>query len=288
MFNRLPVWLRQEIPRNMDFIKKRLNSFKPLKLSTVCLSAHCPNMPRCFQNNSVTFMILGGVCTRNCSFCAVDKGRPNLVDLFEGYKIAEAVRNLGLKYVVITSVTRDDLDLGGAVHFARVAYLVKRLNPKIRLELLIPDFKADKKALFILSKCPQEVIGHNLETVKRLYPNVRPQADYAQSLLVLKRIKKLGFAGLVKSGIMLGLGERQDEILRTIADLRRSDCDILTLGQYLSPSGKHFAVREFINPRVFEFYRGKALKMGFKAVYSGPLVRSSYNANELYERAKNG
>ena len=284
MMTRLPAWFRQEIPRDIHLVKNRLKSFENHKLNTVCASARCPNINRCFENNSVTFMILGDACSRNCGFCAVSKERPRVLDLSEPYNLALTIRGFNLRYVVLTSVTRDDLTFGGATQYARAVYLIRRLNPGRKIETLIPDFKGSKDALSLVVRANPDIIAHNLETVKAMYPAVRPLGDYARALSVLAGLRKLGFAGGIKSGIMLGFGEKKVEVLEAIADLRGAGCDILTLGQYLSPSKSHFPVKEFISPREFEFYRQRALDLGFKAVFSGPLVRSSYRAEEVYSQ----
>lgn len=282
---RLPSWFRQEIPRDVSFIKNRLKEFENSGLNTVCLSARCPNLSRCFEDNSVTFMIMGSSCSRNCGFCAVDKDRLGPIDPREAYNLALTIKRLNLSYVVITSVTRDDLPFGGASQYARVVHLIKKVNPGKKIELLIPDFKNQPEAISLVVKSCPDIIAHNLETVESLYQKVRPLADYRQSLEVLKKVKDLGFAGWVKSGIMLGFGESREEVIEAIGDLKESGCDILTLGQYLAPSNRHIPVKEFIAPEQFESYRREALELGFKAVYSGPLVRSSYKAGEMYLNA---
>ena len=286
MHKRLPFWFRQEIPRDAGFIKNRLKEFENSGLNTVCLSARCPNLNRCFEDNSVTFMIMGSNCSRNCGFCAVDKGRLNPLDALETYNLALTIRRLNLSYVVITSVTRDDLPFGGASQYARAVYLIRKINPGKKIELLIPDFRNQPEAISLVVKSRPDIIAHNLETVESLYQKVRPLANYRQSLEVIKKVKNLGFVGLVKSGIMLGFGESREEVIKAIRDLKESGCDILTLGQYLAPSDRHIPVREFIAPEQFESYRQKALELGFKAVYSGPLVRSSYKAGEIYSKVK--
>lgn len=282
--SRLPPWFRQEIPNNPAFIKNRLKDFENYRLHTVCLSAHCPNLNGCFENKSMTFMILGDNCSRNCRFCAVNKGKPLPLNLSEPFNLALAIYRLNLKYAVITSVTRDDLAFGGATEYARLVYLIRRLNPKIKIELLIPDFNNSKQALLLVIKSSPNVIAHNLETVKGLYHRVRPMADYNHSLTILRETREFGFAGFIKSGIMLGFGESQEEVLKAICDLKKSCCDILTLGQYLAPSKDNLAVKEFVKKKKFDFYRKYALGLGFKAVCAGPLVRSSYKAEELYSR----
>jgi len=279
---RLPSWFTQKIPKDINFIKNRLRDFENAKLSTVCKSAHCPNINYCFEHNSVTFMILGDTCSRNCNFCAVRKGRLRPLELGEPYNLALTIRNLNLQYSVITSVTRDDLYTERASHYARSVYAIRSLNPGKRIELLIPDFRNSRAALSLVIASAPDIIAHNMETVERLYLTIRPQAGYRRSLEVLKNIKEIGFAGFTKSGIMLGFGEHAEEVLQVFADLKEARCDIITLGQYLAPSLKHAPVKEFIPLEQFEFYRHKALEIGFKAVFSGPLVRSSYKAEEVY------
>lgn len=281
---RLPSWFTQEIPKDINFIRNRLRSFENARLSTVCQSARCPNINHCFEQNSVTFMILGDTCSRNCNFCAVHKGRLRPLDLAEPYNLALTIQKLNLQYIVITSVTRDDLPLGGATHYARAVYAIRSLNPGKRIELLIPDFKNSRVSLSLVIASAPDIIAHNMETVERLYPEIRPQAKYRRSLEVLKNIREIGFAGFTKSGIMLGLGEREDEVFEVLADLKEAQCDSITLGQYLAPSLKHAPVKEFIPLEKFEMYRRKALEIGFKAVFSGPLVRSSYKAEEVYSQ----
>lgn len=287
MLKRLPSWFRQEIPRDAGFIKNRLKEFENSGLNTVCLSARCPNLNSCFEDNSVTFMIMGSNCSRDCGFCAVDKGRLNPLELSETYNLALTINRLNLSYVVITSVTRDDLPFGGASQYARAVYLIRKINPGKKIELLIPDFKNQPEAISLVVKSCPDIIAHNLETVENLYQKVRPLADYRRSLEVLKKVKNFGFAGWMKSGIMLGFGERREEVIKAIRDLKESGCDILTLGQYLAPSKRHIPVEEFITPEQFESYRREALELGFKAVYSGPLVRSSYKAGEIYRNVDN-
>jgi len=285
VINRLPVWFKQEIPENIGSVRNRLRLFENLGLYTVCRSACCPNVSGCFKNNHVTFMIMGPNCSRHCAFCAVAKGVPVPLNSSEAYKVALSLRGLNLKYAVITSTTRDDLPSGGATQFTRVTYLVRTLNPGIKIELLIPDFKGSLAALGLVVRSSPDVIAHNLETVRRLYPEVRPQGNYHLALSIFKKIRKLGFAHLTKSGIMLGLGETEDEVIKTMRDLRSAGCDIFTLGQYLAPSAEHFPVKEFVCPEKFDFYRRKALSLGFKAVSAGPLVRSSYQAEETYSNS---
>lgn len=284
MISRLPAWFRQEIPRDITFIKNRLRNFENSRLNTVCLSAKCPNINSCFENNNVTFMLLGNICSRGCNFCAVEKGNSSPPALLEPYELALTIRRMNLRYVVLTSVTRDDLTCGGATQYARAVYLTRRLNPQIKIELLIPDFNGSKTPLGLVVKSRPDIIGHNLETARSLYAKLRPLADYQRSLTVLRNLRELGFAGLIKSAIMLGLGETESEALEAVSDLKNSGCDILTLGQYLAPAESNFPVKEFVSPERFDLYRRKALELGFRAVFSGPLVRSSYRAQEVYSQ----
>lgn len=284
MISRLPAWFRQEIPRDIAFIKNRLKNFENARLNTVCLNAKCPNINNCFENNNVTFMLLGNICSRNCNFCAVEKGNSLPPTLLEPYELALSIRRMNLRYVVLTSVTRDDLSCGGATQYARAVYLTRRLNPEVKIELLIPDFNGSETALGLVVKSRPDIIGHNLETAEGMYAKIRPLANYQRSLTVLRKLRELGFDGFIKSGIMLGLGETESETLEAVSDLKNSGCDILTLGQYLAPAKSNFPVKEFVSPERFEYYRRKALEFGFKAVFSGPLVRSSYRAEELYSK----
>lgn len=255
-------------------------------VSTVCEEARCPNQGGCFSNNSATFMILGDRCTRNCSFCAVKSSMPLPVDSREPERVADAASSLGLRFVVITSVTRDDLPDGGAVQFAKTIRALRERDAKIKIEVLTPDFKGDSEALLTVLEAQPDVFNHNIETVPRLYPSVRPEADYTTSINVLKTAKKLYHDIKTKSGIMLGLGEKEQEVLSVMKDLRDAGCDFLTIGQYLQPRRENLPVVEYIEPEVFEQYRIKGLKMGFVAVASSPLTRSSMNAGEMYEVGK--
>ncbi len=255
------------------------------KVSTVCQEAACPNIAHCFRNKKLTFMILGDTCTRDCRFCAVAKANDlNLtIDEDEPYRISGLVKRLGLDYVVITSVSRDDLPDGGAAQFAKTIESIYNINRNIKIETLIPDFKGSISSLKTVITASPGVVAHNIETVKRLYKDLRPKASYGLSLEVLSNIKKEDVRLTTKSSIMLGLGEREEEVTRTMEDLKYSHCDILTLGQYLAPSKKHYPVKEFIGREQFMRYKGIGLGLGFKAVLSGPLVRSSYQAAEVYK-----
>ena len=280
-----PEWLKIKIQgsRNTEQVKGILEK---LSLNTVCKEANCPNLMECFCSKTATFMILGKTCTRNCAFCNVTKGSPEDVDQEEPVHVAEAVRELGLKHAVITSVTRDDLTDGGAGHFAKVVSEVKKLNPGVTVEVLIPDFKGDKGALGTVIEAGPEILNHNIETVERLYPEVRPMASYGRSLELLKDAREIGGEVLTKSGIMVGLGEKKEEVFKVFEDLRRSGCEILTIGQYLAPSKNHHPVAEYIHPDLFDEYKKKALEAGFAHVVSAPFARSSYHAAELLERRK--
>lgn len=280
--NRLPFWFKQEIPE--EVVLERLRCLKEASVHTICQEAGCPNLSFCFKNKSLTFLILGDACTRNCKFCRVDKaglGEGLGLDRDEPYRIADLARSMGLNYVVITSVTRDDLVDGGASVFAQTIELIRAIGKNIKIEVLIPDFKANAFSLKVVLDAGPEVIAHNIETVSRLYPGLRPLADYFLSLEVLNKIKKINPRVTTKSSMMLGLGETEKEVIEAMKDLRMSRCDILTLGQYLSPSPKHYPVKEFIAPEQFEEYKDRGLELGFKAVFCGPLVRSSYRAEEV-------
>ncbi len=274
---RLPPWFKVRIRRGerFSYIESLL---RDLSLHTVCEGAGCPNIWECWNRGTATFMILGDVCTRNCNFCGVTKGRGGGVDRDEALRVARAVKALGLRYVVITSVTRDDLEDGGAGIFALTVEGIRRLSPGCKVELLIPDFGGSEEALKrVVEACP-DVLGHNLETVRRLYPLVRPMADYDRSLRLLREAKAMKGEMTVKSSLILGLGEGKEEVIETMMDIRETGCDILTLGQYLRPSRTHLPVRRFYSPGEFEELAGIGLEMGFSHVEAGPKVRSSYQA----------
>lgn len=274
-----PDWLKIKHSSNSN-LEKTGEILKRLSLHTVCEQANCPNIGECFCNGTATFLILGQNCTRNCTFCTVSKGTPQPVDPSEPAHVAEAVRELCLKHTVITSVTRDDLKDGGASHFADVIKAIRAECPGVTIEVLIPDFQGDREALQKVAAAKPEVINHNIETVERLYSEVRPMAAYARSLALLQSVKSIDPLIKTKSGIMAGLGETADEVLKTIRDLRKAGCDFLTIGQYLAPSKLHHPVVEYIHPDIFEKYRVEALNEGFSHVASGPFVRSSYHAAE--------
>jgi lipoic acid synthetase len=278
---RKPEWLRIKLDRgkNLDFVKK---IFTKLSLNTVCEEANCPNKGECFSKKTATFMILGNQCSRDCRFCNVSHDKMSTVDINEPENVAKAAVELGLNHVVITSVTRDDLPDGGAKHFYNVVRAIKTRNEKIIVELLIPDFQGNKNSLNQVILAKPEIINHNVETVPRLYPEVRPMAIYKRSLELLKSVKELDETIYTKSGIMVGLGEIEEEVIMVLKDLREVGCDFLTIGQYLAPSDSHYPVVEYIHPSVFDKYRTTALEMGFKFVAAAPLVRSSYNAAESF------
>jgi len=278
---RHPDWIKVPLTGTHE-TKKILRSYG---LSTVCEEARCPNQGRCFSKNTATFMILGNRCTRNCSFCAVDSLTPRPPDRDEPERVAKAAIELGLEFVVITSVTRDDLKDGGAGHFAKTIEAIRKLKKIIKIEVLTPDFKGDNQAVRVVLEAGPDVFNHNVETVPRLYGKVRPQADYLLSLKILKKAREMFPAIKTKSGIMVGLGETFEEVLMVMQDLRNSGCDFLTVGQYLQPRRTNIEVAEYVSPEAFEQYKEKALQMGFGAVSSSPLTRSSMNAGGLYRDA---
>ena len=272
-----PKWLRVKLPTGENYKKVR-SLVDEHKLHTICESGNCPNMGECWGEGTATFMILGNICTRSCGFCAVKTGKPEPADEFEPGRVAHSVRTMGVKHAVITSVDRDDLKDGGATIWAQTVRAIRQQSPQTTLETLIPDFAGNWDNLQILIDVAPEIVSHNLETVRRLTKHVRIQAKYDRSLEVLFRLKKGGMR--TKSGVMLGLGETDEEIIETMQDLRSVDVDILTLGQYLQPTPKHLPIAEFVTPERFEKYREMGLEMGFKYVESGPLVRSSYHAEK--------
>ena len=281
----LPAWFKQKAPdlvsmQNMEDLLEGLN------LHTICESAHCPNMGECFARKTATFLILGQVCTRQCTFCAVKKGIPEDLDESEPQHLVEAVKKLGLRYVVITSVTRDDLIDGGASQFAETIRLLHEQAGGVLVEVLIPDFRGSTEALRQVVRAAPEVLNHNLETVPRLYSKVRPIAEYERSLNLLREVKQMDPTIVTKSGLMLGLGEKREEIINVMKDLRTADCDLLTIGQYLRPSSKHHPVVSFISPEDFSKYEQIGRDLGFAEVAFAPLVRSSYKAAELYAKVK--
>ncbi len=272
-----PKWLKVKLPIGENYKKVR-SLVDEHKLHTICESGSCPNMGECWGEGTATFMILGNICTRSCGFCAVQTGRPEEVDEFEPGKVAHSVKTMGVKHAVITSVDRDDLKDGGSLIWAQTVRAIRAQSPETTLETLIPDFAGKWENLQNIIDVAPEVVSHNLETVRRLTKQVRIQAKYDRSLEVLFRLKKGGMR--TKSGVMLGLGETEDEVIETMQDLRSVNVDVLTLGQYLQPTAKHLPIDEFITPEKFAEYKEIGLKMGFGYVESGPLVRSSYHAEK--------
>lgn len=284
---RRPEWLKP-VPLNPAVLAEMGRLMRGLKLHTVCESAECPNRAGCFAEGTATFMILGDICTRNCTFCAVTKGIPLSPDPEEPAHIVAAMRRLGLRYVVVTSVTRDDLPDGGASHFAQTIAAIRKYDPNIAVEVLIPDFRGSVPALqTVVDACPA-VLNHNVETVPRLYHEVRPKANYRQSIELLKQAKCRNNGFLTKSGLMLGLGETRPEVIEVMTELRQAGCDILTLGQYLQPSLNHHKIVRYVTPEEFEEYQNAGKEMGFTSVVSGPLVRSSFHAAEAYLSQRGG
>ncbi|MEA5460758.1 lipoyl synthase [Arcicella sp. LKC2W] len=275
--NKKPDWLRVKLPIGQEYARVR-NIVEENKLHTICQSGNCPNMGECWGAGTATFMILGNVCTRSCSFCAVATGRPNEYDVDEPRRVAEAIKLMGVKHAVLTSVNRDELKDKGAEIWYQTVVQVKELSPTTTIETLIPDTKGNWDALIRMIEGGQEVVSHNMETVERLYRNVRPQAKYARSLEQIKRTKEYGKR--TKTGIMLGLGETQDEVLKAMDDLVENNLDVLTLGQYLQPTKMHHEVIEWIHPDTFAMYKEEGLRRGLKYVESGALVRSSYHAEK--------
>jgi lipoic acid synthetase len=278
---RLPSWLKRNLPRgNENFFTQQL--LRELQLETVCENARCPNRPECYSRRTATFMILGNVCTRPCGFCSVSKGTPDELADDEPERVAEAAYRLGLRHVVITSVTRDDLPDGGADHFARCVVAVRE-RTGAAVEVLTPDFQGDPAAIDRVLEARPEVYNHNMETVPRLYKKARGRADYRRSLDLVAHVKRRSPRTVTKSGLMLGLGETTDELLEVLADLRAVACDTLTLGQYLAPTLKHIPVARFVPPEEFDALAELARKLGFHKVVAGPFVRSSYHADEMVD-----
>ena len=278
---RLPPWLKRPLPQaEMQFTSSLIEE---LKLETVCESAKCPNRTECWSQKTATFMILGNVCTRPCGFCSVPKGKTEQIEIDEPERVAEAARRLGLKHVVITSVTRDDLKDGGADHFYKCVLAVREATGAA-VEVLTPDFMGNRAAIARVVEAKPEVFNHNTETVPRLYHRVRRNAEYQRTLDLLEQVKQLDPQMITKSGLMLGLGETVEELFEVLADLRKVGCDMLTLGQYLQPSGTHLPVERFVPPEEFDEIGEQARKLGFSFVASGPFVRSSYHAGEMAEQ----
>lgn len=283
---RKPAWLNKKIDfrkcRDLDIL------FKNLNLNTICQQAKCPNISECFSQGVASFLILGNICSRDCRFCAVDKGTPQDVDSAEPKRVAEAVRILGLRHIVITSVTRDDLANGGASIFVDTIIEIGKIDRGTVVEVLVPDFKGNIESIQKVINAKPDIFAHNLETIPRLYAEIRKEANYRRSLNVLESAKKLNKNIYTKSGIMLGLGEDEQEVLDLFCDLRKAECDFLSIGQYLAPSFRHFKVREYIKPEKFLFYKNKARELGFSHIESGPYVRSSYLAHRYKPNSNAG
>lgn len=279
-----PDWLKVKVESIAPNFKS-INQIKEKYLCTVCVEALCPNQMECFHKGTATFMLLGPSCTRNCTFCAVDKSTVMKPDLDEPDKIAAAIKAMEINYCVLTMVTRDDLSDGGAHHICDCVAAIKKNHPDILVELLISDLAGNRNSLTRVLNAHPEVLNHNIETVERLYPQVRPQAEYSRSLTLIHNVSQIDTSIIAKSGLMLGLGESREEVLKTINDLFDTGCRILTLGQYLAPSKKHFPVKRYVPPEEFEYYSKEAKKIGFFGVASAPLVRSSYQAEQLYRNS---
>lgn len=277
-----PDWLKARVsfPKEEDSVSVVRSEVKDLRLHTVCESASCPNLNHCWSRKTATYMLAGDICTRRCSYCDVAFGKPSPLDPREPERVAQSVSNLNLNHVVLTAVNRDDLPDGGAMHFANTIRAIRASCPKTRIEVLIPDFQAKDKALQSLYDSKPDIINHNLETVRSLFAKVAPSKDYERSLSVLSHAKKNGF--FTKSGIILGLGENKEEVAEALRELQEIQVDALTLGQYLQPSTSHLPIDRFVEPKEFEYWKEYAKKLGFRFVFSGPLVRSSYHADEQY------
>ncbi len=281
---RLPGWLKVRMPGGPNYLELR-ERLRGAQLHTVCEEARCPNIGECWERKTATFMILGDICTRACSYCAVTTGKPLTLDLGEPVRLAETVERMGLEYAVITSVNRDELPDGGAFIFAECIRQIHKRLPNCKVETLIPDFDGNWDALERVMEAGPETLNHNIETVRRVFSRVRPRGSYDQSLELLKRAKQLAPDGVTKSGMMVGLGETREEIAETMQDLREVDCDLLTIGQYLRPSDKHAPLSRWYTPDEFVELRDLGESMGFRHVASGPLVRSSYHADEQHRAA---
>ena len=275
---RKPSWLKVKLPQGPAYsgVKNLVDSFN---LHTVCQSARCPNVGECWSKKTATFMILGNICTRSCRFCAIKTGKPTELDTQEPYRVAQAVKKLNLRHAVITSVNRDELKDGGAAIFAETIRQIRSEVPGCRVEVLTPDFKGDENALDIILQAKPDIFNHNIETVPRLYKTVRPQAKYEQSLYVLDYMKR--HDSITKSGLMVGIGEQTSEVFEVMKDLSRISVDLLTIGQYLQPTPDHLPIHRYVNPEEFLQYKKAGEKMGFSHIESGPLVRSSYHADEI-------
>jgi lipoic acid synthetase len=277
-----PEWMRKRLPLGCT-TKQVEEGLSMRNLHTICQEGCCPNQGECFSNKEASFLIMGRVCSRNCRFCAVETGRPEKLDPREPRMLAEEMQELGLKYVVITSVTRDDLPDGGAGHFALVIKELRHLCPDVNIEVLIPDFRGSVPSLATVIHARPDVLNHNVETIPRLYADVRPQANYKQSIDLIRNAKSVDINIITKSGLMVGLGETPEEVMEVMEDLRDAGCDILTIGQYLQPSKAHYELKEYVHPDIFKMYEEQAREKGFSGVVSSPFVRSSYHAGELYK-----
>ena len=273
-----PDWIRVKLPTGKKYTELR-GLVDKYKLNTICTSGSCPNMGECWAEGTATFMILGNICTRSCGFCGVQTGRPNAVDWAEPEKVANSIKIMNIKHAVITSVDRDDLKDMGSIIWAETVNAVRRISPKTTMETLIPDFQGNTRNIDRIVKVAPEVVSHNIETVRRLTRNVRVQAKYDTSLELLRYLKETGIER-TKSGIMLGLGEKEEEVIESLHDLRKANVDVVTIGQYLQPTKKHLPVQQFITPDIFKKLEVFALDLGFRHVESGPLVRSSYKAHK--------
>ena len=280
---RIPPWLRVKLPAGKSF-NDTAKLLADLNLNTVCQNAKCPNTWNCFSRKVATFLIMGFVCTRNCAFCNITSGDMDPLDADEPRRLSEAVSRLGLKYVVVTSVTRDDLPDGGADHYAETITRIRTDHPDCKIEVLIPDFQGNLDALKTVIKAGPHVINHNVETTPDLYSEIRPQADYQQSLELLDRVKTLNNNIPAKSGLMVGLGETDEQVYKVIKDLAEINCDIVTAGQYMRPSKEHPAVKRYVEPRVFDEYAEYGKSLGIKNIFSAPLVRSSFQASESFDK----
>ncbi|BEP29955.1 lipoyl synthase [Helicovermis profundi] len=284
-YQRKPEWLKVQIKDTKKLVQVN-EILKANNLNTVCEGAACPNRLECFSKRTATFMILGNNCTRGCKFCNISGGKPETVDMEEPKRLAKAVKEMGLKHAVITSVTRDDLDDGGSMHFYNTVKAIQNTSKDTIIEVLIPDFQGCSESLDNVIKSSPDIINHNVETIERLYSSVRPEADYEQSLHLLSEVKDRSNI-YTKTGFMLGLGEKKEEVYKLIDDLSGRNIDFLTIGQYLPPSKDHFPLDRYVSPEEFDDYKEYALKKGFKFVASAPLVRSSYNASEFFEAVVN-
>lgn len=281
---RLPKWLKVKMPGGPNYTKLK-GIMRESDLHTVCEEARCPNIGECWERQTATFMILGDTCTRACTYCAVNTGTPSGLDLEEPIRLARTVVNLSLKYVVITSVNRDDLPDGGAFVFAQCIKQIRKNLPSCKIEVLTPDFEGNLDSLQVVMDAGPDTFNHNIETVRRVFPRVRAKGDFDLSLKILSQAKEFNRTAVTKSGMMVGLGETMDEIVQTMEDLRKVDCELLTIGQYLRPSQKHAPISKWYTPKEFEELRKQGENLGFKNVASGPLVRSSYHAEEQHEAA---